>query len=124
MPELMVNLEREEDVYGIFSQLFNLSHKLSGRATAVMLLGFKPNPAALSLINHLHDNGFGDIWFVTNLGCGCQGNNAKCFCFEIKKKIGIPDKSIIFNQKQMSTLNFDDFQGIVIKNNQHPQFIT
>ncbi|HNW56058.1 MAG TPA: hypothetical protein PKN62_03250 [bacterium] len=122
MAELMVNLNKEEDIYNTFSQLFNLSHDLSGRATAVMLLGFEPNPIALSLVNHLHDNGFGDIWFVTNLGCGCQGNDGKCFCSEIKKKIGIPDKSIIFNQEQMSRLNFANFQGIVVKNKQHPQY--
>lgn len=121
--ELLVGLEKEEDVYETFSKLFNLSHELSGRATAVMLLGFKPDVVSLSLIDHLHDNGFGDLWFTTNLGCGCQGSKTGCFCSKIKAKIGNPDKSILFNQEQMSTLNLDSFQGIVVKNKQHPQFI-
>ncbi len=123
MTELMVSLEKEEDVYNIFSKLFNLSHKLSGRATEVVLLGFKPSEIIISLISYLRINGFSDIHFITNLGCGCQGGEKNCICSKVKNEIGIPDKSIIFNQKQMSTLNSDGFQGIVIKNNQHPQFI-
>lgn len=122
--ELRTGLKEEEDVYNIFSKLFNLSHEFSGRATPIMLLGFEPNQCAISLIKHLYDNGYGDVWFVTNLGCGCQGSKDGCFCSKIKTKIGNPDKSILFNKKQMPQLNFVSFQGIIIKNNQHPQFIT
>ncbi len=120
--ELKVALKGEEDVYNIFSRLFNLSHELSGRATPIMLLGFEPDQIAMSLIKHLRDNGFGDVWFVTNLGCGCQGNDENCFCSKIKAKIGHPDKSIIFNKQQMKQLNFENFSGLVIKNSEHFQF--